>query len=151
MMQKTPHSGKIERLLPGGARERDPMPDTPADKARQFSEMQSEPVSERLATPQELAEFGGAPPDLEAEARILALLEQQMAEPSKEDVSVALQLFQSDVETPAVKDSTTLNFAEVATPLAEPQAVLEPVHVEGLDDALNLYEAPALPSGAGEL
>jgi uncharacterized protein YjbI with pentapeptide repeats len=59
------------------------MPDNPADKKAVMRKNDTEPPIERLATPEELAEFGGVPnPDQEAE--ILALLEEQMAEETEE-------------------------------------------------------------------
>jgi uncharacterized protein YjbI with pentapeptide repeats len=59
------------------------MPDNPADKKAVMRKNDTESPIERLATPEELAEFGGVPnPDQEAE--ILALLEEQMAEETEE-------------------------------------------------------------------
>jgi uncharacterized protein YjbI with pentapeptide repeats len=59
------------------------MPDNPADNTAGMQKNDGEPSIERLATPEELAEFGGAP-SANQEAEILALLEQQMAEETEE-------------------------------------------------------------------
>jgi len=68
------------------------MPDNPADKKAAMRKNDAEPPIERLATPEELAEFGAVPsPDQEAE--ILALLEEQMAEESQEIAANAEHYF----------------------------------------------------------
>jgi uncharacterized protein YjbI with pentapeptide repeats len=56
------------------------MPERPADKTLGSSAKPKESRAERLATPEELAEFGGLGPDPAMEAQILALLEEQMKE-----------------------------------------------------------------------
>jgi uncharacterized protein YjbI with pentapeptide repeats len=57
------------------------MPDTPANQPKEGpKEHFLERVAERLATPQELSEFGTVAPDPEIESQILALLEVQMTE-----------------------------------------------------------------------
>src|SRR5277367_3675233 len=59
------------------------MPDNPADKKAVMRKNDTDSLIERLATPEEIAEFGGVPnPDQEAE--ILKLLEEQMAEETEE-------------------------------------------------------------------
>jgi uncharacterized protein YjbI with pentapeptide repeats len=59
------------------------MPDNPADKKAVMRKNDTESPIERLATPEELAEFGGVP-NSDQEAEILALLEEQMAEETEE-------------------------------------------------------------------
>ena len=53
------------------------MPETPAQHNHGFKMIPGDGV-ERLATPEELAEYGTLAPDRETEQKILALLEQQM-------------------------------------------------------------------------
>jgi len=54
------------------------MPDQPAKSILGFSWGSSEKQAERLATPEELAEYGALGPDPETEAKILALFEEQL-------------------------------------------------------------------------
>lgn len=56
------------------------MPEKPADKKFMSELSSNERVVERLATSEELAEFGSVGPDAATEAQILALLEEQMQE-----------------------------------------------------------------------
>jgi len=63
------------------------MPEWPAKKKTglNLSDTGTQKSVERLATPEELAEFGGITPNPEIEAQILALLEAQMEEPVAEE------------------------------------------------------------------
>ena len=54
------------------------MPDQPAKSIFGFSWGSGEKQTERLATPEELAEYGALGPDPETEAKILALFEEQL-------------------------------------------------------------------------
>jgi uncharacterized protein YjbI with pentapeptide repeats len=54
------------------------MPDQPAKSILGFSWGSGEKQAERLATPEELAEYGALGPDPETEAKILALFEEQL-------------------------------------------------------------------------
>lgn len=63
------------------------MPDRPAKARNDQQSKELEVTPERLATPQELEEYGGQGPAPEMEAKILALLEAQLAEPSEEDLA----------------------------------------------------------------
>jgi hypothetical protein len=54
------------------------MPDQPAKSIFGFSWGSGEKQAERLATPEELAEYGALGPDPETEAKILALFEEQL-------------------------------------------------------------------------
>lgn len=56
------------------------MPELPAEKNTSSPDAASKKSIERLATAEELAEFGAVAPDPEVEAQILALLEAQMEE-----------------------------------------------------------------------
>lgn len=56
------------------------MPDNPAKKFLGFSWGHQEKVEERLATPEELAEYGAIAPDPQVEAKILALFEEQLVQ-----------------------------------------------------------------------
>lgn len=61
------------------------MPESPADQNTQPVDGANKRAIERLATAEELAEFGGIATNPEIEAQILALLEAQMEEPVRED------------------------------------------------------------------
>jgi uncharacterized protein YjbI with pentapeptide repeats len=56
------------------------MPDQPAKRFFGFSWGSSEKLQERLATPEELAEYGAIAPDPATEAKILALFEEQLVQ-----------------------------------------------------------------------
>jgi uncharacterized protein YjbI with pentapeptide repeats len=56
------------------------MPDQPAKKYFGFSWGHQERTAERLATPEELAEYGSIAPDPKVEAKILALFEEQLVQ-----------------------------------------------------------------------
>lgn len=56
------------------------MPDQPAKKIFGFSWGNPEKIEERLATPEELAEYGPSGPDPRTEAKILALFEEQLVQ-----------------------------------------------------------------------
>ena len=56
------------------------MPDQPAKKIFGFSWGRQEKVEERLATPEEMAEYGSAGPDAKVEEKILALFEEQLVQ-----------------------------------------------------------------------
>jgi uncharacterized protein YjbI with pentapeptide repeats len=65
--------------LPFAVARKSTMPEMPAEHPKSFTLIPGDAV-ERLATPEEMAEFGTFAPDRETEAKILALLEQQMIE-----------------------------------------------------------------------
>jgi len=56
------------------------MPDQPAKRFFGFSWGSAEKLQERLATPEELAEYGAIAPDPATEAKILALFEEQLVQ-----------------------------------------------------------------------
>lgn len=56
------------------------MPDQPAKRIFGFSWSRDEKLSERLATPEELAEYGALAPNAETEGKILALFEEQLVQ-----------------------------------------------------------------------
>ncbi len=82
------------------------MPETPAEATRNVHELQKPTGTERLATPEELAEIGGTPTDPTTEGQILALLDEQMiadlqkaaAEKTALAKATALQELQSALE-----------------------------------------------------
>src|SRR5271157_923763 len=81
MMDRTPPLGKSHRPFGQKATGKCAMPDTPAKQHDEEPKRHTvERLVERLATPQELSEFGTIAPDPAVEAKILALLEVQMAE-----------------------------------------------------------------------
>jgi uncharacterized protein YjbI with pentapeptide repeats len=86
------------------------MPDQPAKHSFGIGGVPAEGAVERLATPEELAEFGSTGPNPETEAKILALFEVQMAEgaETKPPVEVLRDLAK---ETPVVapKDASEGN------------------------------------------
>src|ERR1700690_3407898 len=67
-------------LFQGEAIGQTTMPDQPAKHIFGFGAVPGDGAVERLATPEEMAEFGSAGPNPETEAKILALFEVQMAE-----------------------------------------------------------------------
>jgi uncharacterized protein YjbI with pentapeptide repeats len=70
------------------------MPEWPAQKKTDLNESRNQNVVERLATPEELAEFGSIAPNPVIEAQILALLEAQMNEsaPGEQAAGLAVGL-----------------------------------------------------------
>src|SRR5579859_4309692 len=80
----------------------------------EFSEAQKPKGTERLATPEELAEIGGASSDPEEEAQILALLEVQM---------------QDDLQKAAAESAAQARQAA----LQELAAALEPESADGAE------------------
>jgi uncharacterized protein YjbI with pentapeptide repeats len=75
------------------------MPDKPAEHKKKNGETPKDMVRERLATPEELAEFGALPPDPVTESQILELLEEQMRETPAESPEVVV-LEETRVEIP---------------------------------------------------
>ncbi len=81
------------------------MPDMAANQNTEgHKERMHERVVERLATPQELSEFGTVAPDPEVEAKILALLEVQMTE--EESVETLGKELLLEVKQPEQPDTT---------------------------------------------
>src|SRR5271157_680090 len=95
------------------------MPDTPANQRKEGAkEHFLERVAERLATPQELSEFGTVASDPEIEAKILALLEVQMTE---ED-SVENPVKDALLETNQAKTTAELRETQIVEVPLEPRA-----------------------------
>ncbi len=89
------------------------MPDTPANQHREMPKHRSvERVVERLATPQELSEFGNAAPHPEIESQILALLEVRMTEEESAENLVEDSL-QETKEVKTQADSRETQIVEV--------------------------------------
>jgi len=111
------------------------MPDQPAKRFLGFSWGSPEKLQERLATPEELAEYGAIAPDPATEAKILALFEEQLvqdlvkrnspataiAEATKETVGAPVP--ELTVEKPERKESVELSLESEA---AAVQAPVEP-------------------------
>ena len=76
------------------------MPERPADQHTGTHEDATKKSVERLATAEELAEYGAIAPDPEIEAQILALLEAQMEEVAQEELPPT-----TTVEFPSIKIS----------------------------------------------
>lgn len=83
------------------------MPEQPAKKKTSLNEKKSENLIERLATPEELAEFGGITTNPVIEAQILALLEAQMEETAPTELPV--------VESTVANSTGTLALPRIAT------------------------------------
>ena len=96
------------------------MPDWPADHNSRSQSDVNKKADERLATAEELLEYGAIAPDPEIEAQILALLEAQMEEPAPEDLSLASTLdFSSMAAAPAKTAPPEVpNFSELQTDLS---------------------------------
>jgi uncharacterized protein YjbI with pentapeptide repeats len=77
------------------------MPEQPAKRFFGFSWGSSEKLQERLATPEELAEYGAIAPDPTTEAKILALFEEQLVQDLVNRNTPAAIVAGSTSETPA--------------------------------------------------
>lgn len=139
------------------------MPDTPAKKFFGFSWGSTEKLQERLATPEELAEYGAIAPDPATEAKILALFEEQLvqdlvkrnslamaavAEPVSEFVEQIPVKEQATEEVSETK-SQTLAIPEVKSVEAAAELAKEP-DAEAVREALALFGGPATESGEAE-
>jgi uncharacterized protein YjbI with pentapeptide repeats len=118
------------------------MPDTPANHRKEGpKERFLERVQERLATPQELSEFGSIAPDPEIEAQILALLEVQMTE--EESVENPVKDLQLEANQPNPKNE--LREAQIVEVPLEPRATHVPEResepVETVPDKPDITEA----------
>jgi uncharacterized protein YjbI with pentapeptide repeats len=99
------------------------MPDTPANQRKEGTkEHFLERVAERLATPQELSEFGTVAPDPESEAKILALLEAQMTE--EESVENPVRDLALEAKQPDTSDE--LRETQIVEVPLEPRATQVP-------------------------
>ena len=109
------------------------MPEQPAKKDLDFGSAEEKNLAERLATPQELAEFGQKGPDPETEARILALFEQQLVEAEAEvgpAEGVPEEAPSKVTAAPLEISLTQTESIESPAVLAEPQASEETVATE---------------------
>src|SRR5271169_6100095 len=128
------------------------MPEKPADKARASSanhgsSMFEKGTPERLATPAELAEFGSIAPNPEIEARILALLEEQM----KEDISSVEPIDLAEVSaalTPDTTEEIAEETAEAARETAAVEATPESPEAAELPITEDIAETALPPAGA---
>ncbi len=95
------------------------MPDAPANQHKEGPKHHSVGRAvERLATPQELSEFGAVPPDPVIESQILALLDVQMAEGESVEKPVQDPL----LETKQTKKSAELRETQIVEVSLEPRA-----------------------------
>jgi uncharacterized protein YjbI with pentapeptide repeats len=109
------------------------MPEQPAKKDLDLGSAEDKNLAERLATPQELAEFGQKGPDPETEARILALFEQQLVEAEAEvgpAEGVPEEAPSKVTAAPLEISLTQTESIESPAVLAEPQASEETVATE---------------------
>ena len=97
------------------------MPDLPARNILGFSWGKAEKPPERLATPEELAEFGTVGPDAQTESKILALFEEQLLQ----------DLLKEAATQPAVRD-----FRDVITEISTEDAAegKQPAEAKQIDD-----------------
>jgi uncharacterized protein YjbI with pentapeptide repeats len=79
-MQESPRWGRRLSARMSRSNGMGSMPDNPAKKFFGFSWGHQEKVEERLATPEEMAEYGAIAPDPQVEAKILALFEEQLVQ-----------------------------------------------------------------------
>jgi uncharacterized protein YjbI with pentapeptide repeats len=135
------------------------MPEHPAEQHTTLPTSSLSKPRERLATPQELAEFGSTAPDPEIEAQILALLDAQMEEVSPEDlppsVSVKFSVAQKGPVNIATNDSAQnsplpaspqLSIADAVEQLETPALSVEQTLVdEPLADLLHVLPNEASP------
>jgi len=112
------------------------MPDQPAKKIFGFSWSRDEKLPERLATPEELAEYGALAPNPETEGKILALFEEQLVQDLVKGTS--LPAGRSEFEAPIVEeveesaDQTKTEHANAApAPASLPAARTSPEPSEG--------------------
>ena len=113
------------------------MPESPADQNIGAHEAVNSKPAERLATAEELAEFGGITTNPEIEAQILALLEAQMEQVAAEDLPPAITM-----DFPATK-STSAEISPIeAPPVAQHSAVSENSEVA----IPETFVAPLLPA-----
>lgn len=93
------------------------MPEQPAKKIFGFAWGHQEKMEERLATPEELAEYGAIAPDPQVEAKILALFEEQLVQ----DLIKKNALASGPIAAPEIK-----NQASAGTAPAPQQSPAEP-------------------------
>ena len=102
------------------------MPEQPAKRFFGFAWGSSENLHERLATPEELAEYGAIAPDPATEAKILALFEEQLVQDLvKRNVpasTVVEPVNEAVVELPAPEQTTSALFEPPSEFPAEPAA-----------------------------
>src|SRR5271166_1075494 len=108
------------------------MPEKPAEATGNVHEIQKPTGTERLATPEELAEIGGTPTDPLTEGQILALLDEQMiadlqkaaAERAVQAKAAALQELQAALEPEIAERGETAVETETARSEEESPAEL---------------------------
>lgn len=121
------------------------MPDQPAKRFFGFSWGSSEKVQERLATPEELAEYGAIAPDPATEAKILALFEEQLVQDLVKRNSPAMPT--AEIATDSVVEIVTdepsaEKAAEISGTIVE---IPPPVTLATISEAESLAESTAEP------
>jgi len=92
------------------------MPEQPAENEFALGSVEQKNRAERLATPEELAEFGRTGPDAATEARILALFEDQMVE-AEGEAAGALPEKTAGSETEAALEISLTKTEGIESPL----------------------------------
>jgi uncharacterized protein YjbI with pentapeptide repeats len=121
------------------------MPDQPAKKIFGFAFGNQEKTQERLATPEELAEYGAIAPDPQVEARILALFEEQLVQDLVKKHAAATAAIGAP-EIPDIKNHTA-QVTAVEPPPAEAKEAKEGKEVKETTTAAVVAtpEKPAAP------
>jgi uncharacterized protein YjbI with pentapeptide repeats len=121
------------------------MPDQPAKRIFGFSWGSSEKLQERLATPEELAEYGAIAPDPATEAKILALFEEQLVQDlvkrntGANAVAVPANEFVQEIPP---KDQTTDKAEPAANPASPAAESARDADVDAVQEALALLNEP---------
>jgi len=111
------------------------MPDQPARNILGFSWGSGQKHTERLATPEELAEFGSPAPDPHTEAQILALFEEQLLRDLVKEAA-------AQPVTPDSQDAGAENSAKISVEVKEPLGAKE--HAAGAETVIE--ELPKIPA-----
>ncbi|HVM74299.1 MAG TPA: pentapeptide repeat-containing protein [Candidatus Saccharimonadales bacterium] len=138
------------------------MPDQPAKRFLGFSWGSQEKYQERLATPEELAEYGAIAPDPATEAKILALFEEQLVQdlvkrngaPPSTGETTGAAVVEISAEEPAVEEppeAEVHNQPETETSAAanETELLAEP-NAEAVQEAMALLDEPVAEPAAEE-
>jgi len=109
------------------------MPDQPAKRFFGFSWGNTEKHQERLATPEELAEYGAIAPDPATEAKILALFEEQLVQDLVKRNSPAATVADATGGVPALPGSTLAAPSPVDLRSDVTEAQPEPIQTRAAD------------------
>lgn len=123
------------------------MPDKPAKRYFGFSWGKSENLQERLATPEELAEYGAIAPDPATEAKILALFEEQLVQDLVNRNTPAAALAEPARETAEAPAEVPNGYTTAAPPSTNETTELS-LEDDAVPEAVG-KQAVALPESAG--